>query len=435
MIAPFTPPRPIARRAFLRGAGVAMALPMLEAMTPAFGGQRPRGQGAAATPRRIVAIESALGFMPDLFFPTGAGRDYQASPYLEILKAHREKFSVFSGTSHPDVDGGHNAEMVFLTGAPHPGRTSFKNTISLDQFAAERIGTLTRFPSFTLQVTSEPVFSLSFTRSGVKIPAETSPAAIYKQMFVQGDLKAMRDRIIDLRSGRSVLDFVADNAKRLERDLGPGDRAKLDQYYTSVRELEEQLVRSEAWERRPKPRAKTPAPSDVADTRQVIPRMKLMFDMVALALESDSTRLVTLFISMMSTTPSIGGVHHETHSLSHHGGRPETIAELRRVEEAELRVFGEFLSRLDRTAEGPETLLDRTMVLHGSCLGNANGHTNNNLPILLAGGGFRHGSHHVFDLNRNQPLPNLYLSMLHRLGIEANSFASSTGALRGLELI
>jgi hypothetical protein len=321
--------------------------------------------------------------------------------------------------------------MVFLN-APHPGSGAFKNTISLDQFAAERIGTLTRFPSLVTRVGNENG-SLSYTRSGVMIPADRSPVALYRKMFVQGTPKETDARVEDLRVGRSVLDFVDDSAKKLQKDLGPRDRERLDQYFTSVRELETQLARSQEWERRPKPEVAAPEPKD-AGPGQLATASRVLFETLRLALETDSTRLVTVFVNSIGVANDIPGVQHETHSLTHHGNRPETLAELRKIEEAQLKALAGLLGGLRGVREAGETLLDRTMVLYGTCMGSANSHANTNLPVLLAGGGFRHGRHLAFDRQRNYPLPNLFVSMLQRLGLEADRFASSTGTMRGLEM-
>jgi hypothetical protein len=424
--------RPLSRRTFLRGAGVALSLPLLDSMRPAIATAEAKESGAG--PRRLVAIETNMGILPQYFFPEQPGREFALTPYLEIVKDFRQDLTVFSGVSHPDVDGGHQAETAFLTAAPHPGSGAFRNTISLDQFAAERIGSLTRFSSFTLLVSAQNCGTLSFTRSGVAIPGETSPAALYRRMFVEGPAEEIDARVQDLRVGRSVLDFVNDSAKRLERELGPRDRQRLDQYFTSIRDLEQQLISVEEWERRPKPKVAAPPPEDVADTTQLLQRLRLMFDMVRLALETDSTRLVTMYVNPANVVPAIPGVTRETHALSHHGNQPETLAELRKIEEAQFQVLAELLAGLRGVQEENDTLLDRTMVLYGTCMGSANAHSNTNLPVLLAGGGFRHGQHLAFDRQRNYPLANLFLSMLERLDIALDKFASSTGTMRGLEL-
>jgi hypothetical protein len=423
----------LSRRAFLRGTGIALTLPFLDAMQPVFGAAAKAAAVPEAAPRRLLAVETNMGLIAQNFFPQGTGTDWKASPYLALIEQHRRDFTIFSGTSHPAVDGGHAAELAFLTAAPHPGAGGFKNTISLDQLAAEQLGNRTRIPSLTILIGSENRHSLSFTRSGVMIPGEKSPAALYRRMFVQGTPAEIDARVNDLRVGRSVLDFVNDSAKSLQRDLGPRDRERLDQYFTSVRELETQLVEAEAWEHRPKPQVAAPEPKDVADKNQLVQMLAQMFGVVRLAFETDSTRLVTVFINPFSMVPAIDGVTHETHSITHHGNRPETLAELALIEAAHFRALDELLTGFKTAQEQGSTLLDRTQVLFGSCMGNANAHSNVNLPVLLAGGGFRHGQHLAFDEKHNYPLPNLFVSMLQRLGMETDKFASSTGTMRGLE--
>ena len=437
MTTPFlTVPHSLSRRRFLRGAGVALSLPLLDAMTPAFA-RAASAAAASGSPRRMVAIQTNLGILPQFFWPEaigmGAQQEYKPSPYLEILKDYRREMTVFSGVSHPGVDGGHAGEKSFLTAAPHPGSGAFRNSVSLDQVAAERIGTLTRIPVLVTHV-GVAMRSLSYTRGGVEIPPERSVSALYRKMFVQGSAKEVSARLNDLKKGKSVLDFVNDSAKKLEKDLGPKDRERLDQYFTSVRDLEGRLHESEQWEKRPKPVVKVPVPTDAA-VNELPTSSKLMFDLIRLALETDSTRLVTLFIEALGLHPDVPGQEHETHTLTHHGNRPETLAELRALETAQFKELVGLLAGLKGTKENGETLLDRTMVLYGTCMGSANAHSNVNLPMLLAGGGFKHAGLLQFDTNKNYPLPNLYLTMLQRLGLEIDKFASSTGTMRGLELV
>lgn len=411
------PRPPLSRRAFLRGAGVALSLPFLDAMRPTFAAE-------ANIPRRMIAIQTNQGILPQFFFPEKAGRDFALTPYLQILEKHRSQLTVFSGLSHPDVDGGHQAEKSFLTGAVHPGGPAFRNTISLDQFAAERLGSATRFNSLTLAATGENP-TVSVTRSGVAIPPERSAAKLYRQMFVNSKPAEIEQRVSDLRKGRSLLDFVGESAKQLQRDVGARDRERLDQYFTSVRDLEQRMVRVEDWEQKPKPTVKAPMPEDINDSQRFVDKTRLMLDMVRLAFETDSTRLVSFFLD---ATP--------IHNITHHGNRPEVIADLRKVEESELQTLNGFLNALAEVKDGGEPLLDRTMVLYGTCMGSANSHSNHNLPVLLAGGGFKHGQHLAFDSRpgHNYPLANLFVSMLQRLGIETDKFASSSGTVKGLEL-
>lgn len=418
---PQIPHRPLSRRTFLRGVGVAMALPMLEAMRPALGAAAKAADAASAVPRRLVAIETNMGIMPQFFFPEKGGKDYELSPYLTKLAAHRQNMTVFSGVSLPGVTGGHTAERCFLTGTPHPERGGFRNGISLDQYAAEQIGNATRYPSLSLAVSNEGK-TLSYTRSGAPISAQGSPRKLFQKLFVQGTPAEVQANVEALRQGRSMLDFVGEQSKRLNRTLSQGDQRRMDQYFTSVRELEQRLHSSEAWEYKPKPVVKAKPPEDIDDAREFVQRTRLTLDVVKLALETDSTRVVTFFID---TTV--------IHNITHHGNRPEIIAELRGHEEGQFDALFGFLNQLGEAKEEGQTLLDRSMVLYGTCMGSANSHSNVNLPVLLAGGGFKHGQHLAFDKVNNYPLTNLYVSMLQRMGIEAGAFSTGKTTMKGLE--
>ncbi|MFO0808772.1 MAG: DUF1552 domain-containing protein [Gemmataceae bacterium] len=424
----------ISRRRFLRGAGTALALPLLDAMRPAFA----REPAGPATPRRMLAICNNLGLLPDQFFPTTAGRDYEPSPYLQLLQAYRNDFTVFSGVMHPDVDGGHPADNCFLTAAPHPGSGGFRNTISLDQYVAERIGHLTRYPSLNLGVNvQQGQRSLAWTSSGVMIPSEEKASDVFRRLFLQGTKAEVDAQVKKLELGASILDAVAGQAKDLQRTVGPRDRDRLDQYFTSVRDLEGRMAMSREWETKPKPVVKAPMPTDPAGPREYMQKVKLMYDMARLAFETDSTRLVTLMLdSVSSPVIDLGDVKltDAYHNLSHHGRSEAKIAQLKAIDQSHMKLLAELFGGLKAVAEGGETLLDRTMVLYGSNMGNANTHVTTNLPTLLAGGGFKHGQHLAFDRERNYPLPNLFVSMLHRFGIPADRFASSTGTMRGLEM-
>lgn len=421
-------PTPIQRRTFLRGAGVAMALPLLDAMRPAIGRA---AQASESKPRRrMVMIDLGFGLHAPNLFPEKAGRDYETTPYLDAIQDFREQFTIISGTSHPDVDGGHHAAKSFLTAAPKPTAANFKNTISLDQFAAEQIGLETRFASLTLSMSSGR--GLSYSRSGVELPSESRPSQLFARLFLEGKPEEKQRQMQRLQDGRSVMDAVLENARRMQQRLGARDREKLDQYFSAVRATEQRLVKSQDWELRPKPRVDAAAPQDISNTADVIGRAKLMFDMTCLALETDSTRIVTLYNPGVNAVPPIAGVTQDYHNLSHHGRDEERLAQLKIVELEQMRIFGEFLGKLRDAQEDGAPLLDRTMVLLGSDLGNGSSHDNHNLPILVAGGGFRHGQHLAFDRDNNYPLPNLFVSMLQQLGLEVDRFASSTGTMTGL---
>ncbi len=431
----------VSRRRFLRGAGVALALPLLDAMLPAFSrAAESFAPGApGAKPRRMLAICNNLGLLPDHFFPTQTGRAYPLSPYLELLKEHRDDFTVFSGVSHPDVDGGHPADICFLSAAPHPGRSGFRNTISLDQFMAERIGHLTRFPSLNLGVNVQRGSrSLSWTSSGVLIPCEEKPSEVFRRMFVQGSEAETDAQVRRLELGQSILDTVADQAKDLQRNVGARDRDRLDQYFTSVRDLERRMSMSREWERKPKPVVNSPMPLDPASPKEYMEKVRLMYDMARLAFETDSSRVVALLLdSVNSPAIDIDGVKITDgyHNLSHHGKSEAKLSQLKAIDEWHMKLLANLFTQLKSAREDNETLLDRTMILYGSNLGNANTHVTTNLPTLFAGGGFKHGQHLAFDRDRNYPLPNLFVSMLQRMGLETGKFASSTGTFRGLDLV
>jgi BMFP domain-containing protein YqiC len=430
--------QPLSRRHFLKGVGIGLALPLLDSMLPGFARAASSSSPLApgAKPRRMLGICNNLGLLPDLFFPTGTGRDYTPSAYLELLKTHRSDFTVFSGVSHPNVDGGHPADVCFLTAAPHPGSSSFRNTISLDQHIAEQIGILTRFPSITLGVNTR-TRSLSWTGTGVAIPPEDKAADVFKQLFLQGTAAQVEAQIQKLDTGRSILDTVAGQARELQRTVGARDRDRLDQYFTSVRDLEHRLQASRGWEKKPKPVVSAPMPVDPASPAAYMEKVKVMYDLARLAFETDSTRCITLMLDSVATpvveltaTPIKDGYH----NLSHHGKSEDKRTQLKALDEWHMKLLAGLYSDLKAVREGEESLLDRTMVLYGSNFGDANSHVTTNMPTIFAGGGFRHGQHLAFDTVRNYPLPNLFVSMLQRMGLENDRFASSTGTMRGLEM-
>jgi hypothetical protein len=431
----------ISRRKFLRGAGIVLSLPLLDAMTPVFAAVAKRVAAEATPggkPRRFFGICNNLGLLPEHFFPKETGHNYALSPYLEVLTDHRSDFTVLSGVWHPDVDGGHPADNCFLTAAPHPGSAGFRNTISLDQYIAERIGHLTRFPSLTLGVNvQQGVRSLSWTGSGVLIPCEEKAADVFGRMFLQGTKAETEAQVRKLETGRSILDAVAGQARDLQRTVGARDRDRLDQYFTSVRDLEQRMQMSREWERKPKPKVNAPVPLDPASPKAYMDKVKLMYDMARLAFETDSTRSISLLLdSVNSPAIEFGDVKTSDgyHNLSHHGKSKEKLAQLKTIDEWHMKLLAELFSDLKAVQEQGEPLLDRTIILYGSNLGNANTHVTTNMPTLFAGGGFRHGQHLGFDTQHNYPLPNLFVSTLQRMGLETDKFASSTGTMRGLEM-
>lgn len=416
----------LSRRSFLRASGVAVSLPFLEA-----------GQGravAAESParQRMVAVNVGLGIHAPNLIPIASGRDYELTPYLKVIGDYRDSFTVISGVSHPEVGGGHLSGKSYLTAAKHPNSAGFKNTISIDQYAAEQLGAETRFGSLSL-TSSGP--GLSWSRAGVEVPAETRPSRVFQQLFLAGKPSEQAAQLQRLQDGQSVLDLVMQQAKRMSPRLAGRDRDKLDEYFDAVREAEKRLAKAEAWEAKPKPEVGIKPPQDETDSTKIVECMQLMYDMMHLAIQTDSTRFITYYFTGMNQVPTISGVDIDYHNLSHHGKDPAKLAQLAIVESEVVKAFGNFLRKLSESEEGGTSLLESTMVLFGSNLGNASSHDTKNMPMILAGGGFKHGQHLAFDQNDNYPLPNLYVSMLQRLGLETDVFASSTGTMSGLEMV
>jgi hypothetical protein len=415
----------IPRRQFLRASGISLALPWLEAFATSEIKQ---------PARRMVCICAPLGLHPDNFIPKETGRDYELSEYLKIVNDYRDQFTVVSGLEHAGMSSsfGHQASASFLTGVPGAGRPGFRNSISLDQFAASHIGAQTRFPSLALA--GNGAGGLSWTRTGALIPSDDSPSRVFARLFLEGSPARKQEQMRHLDDGRSILDDVREQAKALSIDLGAEDRDKLDEYLTSIRELEEQMVSDRNWARKPKPKVDAAPPVDIPNPADLIGRTRLLFDLTHLALQTDSTRLITIMLAGSTAAPPIDGVNLGHHDLSHHGKDPGKLAQLKIVEVEAMKTVRDLLGKLSQAQEDDGNLLDRTTVFLGSNLGDASSHSTRNLPVFLAGGGFKHGQHLHFDPKDPPPLCNLYVSMLQRLGIEANQFGSSKGTLTGLSM-
>ena len=401
-----------------RGAGISLGLPLLEAMTPAFAAVKETKQA-----KRFVGMSLALGLHNPNLVPEGAGRSYKPSRYLAGIQDLREDFTVVSGSSHPGVTGGHTAEGSIFSACPNARGSTTRNTISLDQLMSKHLGHETRFPSLVLNTNSQT--SPSYTENGTMIPAENSAMKLFTRLFVN-DTPAEQERQAELiRQGRSVMDVVGAEAKSLQRELGAGDRDKLDSWFTSVRELEQRLAANEAWTHKPKPKVALKPPTLIPRDNEVEVD-RIFLDIVHMALATDSTRFITLHVTG-NNVQGIEGVDESYHTLSHHGMDADKLEQLARVEQGVIHTWAAFLRKLKT-----DKLLDDTMVLLTSNLGNASSHDNKNMPVLFAGGGFKHGQHLAFDQKDNYPLPNLYLSMLHRLGMQDEAFATSTGEMNGL---
>jgi hypothetical protein len=417
--------RHLGRRTFLRGTGALLSLPFLDAMVPACASAAEAA--ASEPPPRFLAMCATLGFHTPFLFPQETGAAYTLTPYLQPLRELVGDFSVLSGLQHAEQNGpnGHSSEMTWLTSAKHPGLAGFKNSISIDQFIAERVGTRTRFPSLVLGTRGD---TLSWSASGVPLPAERSPAKAFQQLFVDGTQAEVEGQIRSLKRGRSILDTVRGQAQKLQGQLGKRDQEKLDEYFSAVRDLEGRLVQNEEWMQKPKPKIEAKPLTDIQSRTDSIGKMKLMQELIVLALQTDSTRIVTLNIGGMNAVPDIEGVKNDWHNLSHHGKDPAKIEELKIIETAEFDAFAGFLSRLKSVQDRGRPLLDATAVLFGSNLGNASAHSTANIPLILAGGGYRHGRHVAID-GKKHVFSNLFVALAQRMGVEADAFGFSTGSL------
>lgn len=432
-IAPCSP----TRRHFLRGAGVSLTLPLLESLGGrVFAADSPvraaPGKAIEADrPTRMVCIGNLLGFYPPAFFPTKPGADYDLSTDLESLKPHRKDLTVFSGLDH-GVKGGHFAISSYLSGVRVADAKGMpEGNLTLDQRAAESVGGATRFPS--LAVGSETGLHggclMSWTRNGTRVPPIKTPRDLFRKLFVTdgaGDIAAAKDRL-ELKG--SILDAVQGDAKSLERHLGKRDKEKLGEYFASVRDVEKQIELRRKWADVPKPDPKMKEP----ENKGFVSDLPVMYDLIALALQTDSTRIATLEIGG-DFEASAFGLKGGYHAFSHHGQRQESIDALITMEKHQVEQFARFLGKLKAIEDGAGNLLDHTMVLFGSGMGNANSHTNGNLPVILAGGGFKHGQHKSYLTKGpdRQPLCNLFVTMVQRFGAKVDKFGTSTGTLTGL---
>ncbi len=331
----------INRRTVLRGTGVAMSLPWLTAMRGAFA-----AESADQPTRRFVAVTLGLGLVGDNLNPAQAGRDYEASLYLQSLADLRDQLTVISGSSHPGVGGGHRAEASILTASPMGSAGRAKNTISIDQYLAKYLGDATRFPSLVLSTGGST--SPCYTENGSMIPPEDSPSKLFARLFIDDSPKQRQLQADRVRQGRSIMDLVGEDAKSLQRELGVGDRDRLDAYFTSVRELEKRMAANERWAKLPKPKVDAKQPVDIGSPNDLIGREKMMLDVIRLALQTDSTRFITLHIPGAGGVIPIEGVQEGYHGLSHHGRDEDKLAQLALVETALLSQWGEFLRELHR---------------------------------------------------------------------------------------
>ncbi|MGY8750312.1 MAG: DUF1552 domain-containing protein [Pirellulales bacterium] len=422
------------RRTFLKAAGVSLALPPLLSLDHHLGAAEPTFTWPQSQ-MKMVCVGNSFGMYPGEFFPKDEGRDYQLPRLLKPLERHRDDFTVFSNLDH-GIKGGHFAVHSFLSGVKTEEAKSMpEGNISLDQRAAEHVGASSRFPSLTVGSDTglHGGCRMSWTRSGSRVPPITSPQNLFRRLFRDSSPDAIAHEKQQVQLRNSILDAVYGEAKSLQKNLDGRDKQKLDEYFTSVRDVEKKLQQDANWLSISKPDVEFREPG----FEGIVKDLPVLFDLILLALQTKSTRIASLEIASNRFDTGFLGLKSGYHKLSHHGKKPENIEGLLTIEQYQMTQLARFLDKLKAVSACDEegTLFENTMVLFGSGMGNGNAHTNSKLPILLAGAGFRHGEHKVYPTGRKVPLSNLYLSMLQRFGVETESFSKSTGTLTGLEVV
>jgi hypothetical protein len=444
--------RHLPRRTFLKGMGAVIALPVLDAMTPAFAAAG-RASAAGTAPLRLAFTYVPNGITMSEWTPAGEGAAFQYSRVLKPLEAFRKDTLVLSGLAHRngnalgDGPGDHaRAAASYLTGV-HPRKTAgadIQNGISVDQIAAQHLAPQTRFPSLELGCDDSRTvgncdsgYSCAYTNSlawrgpATPMPPETNPRLVFERLF--GDLDTSlpaETRARRLQYRRSILDLVRERTAQIATDLGPADKRKLDEYLSSIREIERRIEKAEQDLTDLRPNIDKPTGIPVSYAEYI----KLMFDLQVVAFQTDLTRVVTMMMGRegsMRTYPEIG-VPDPHHPLTHHRGNAEWIERVTKVNELHAQLFGGFIEKLRTTADGDGTLLDHSVVVYGSGLSDGNRHTHDDLPVLLVGrgGGFRLGSHIVYP--KGTPMTNLFLTLLDRVGVQQESLGDSTGQIEHL---
>ncbi|QDT62527.1 hypothetical protein SV7mr_50750 [Stieleria bergensis] len=417
------------RRIALKAAGVSIALPLLESVHTA---EAVAAKNRDAASKRMVFVSTGLGMNPSTFFPDEYGAQFASSPVLPAMMKHRGEFTLFSHMDHPNVFTKHAGIKSLLNGVLNKNARPGQN-ISIDQVAANHLGYTSRFPS--LHISLGGAESASYSSSGILLRQETSPEALFKKLFVADSAAARKQRALKLEEQGSVLDLVRTRASRLERDISRSDRAKLDEYLTAIREAEERLQGMRRWQDIDKPKVTKEQYDPAARGHGSLDYGFLgpvMFDLLALALQSDSTRVITANFSMHNRVIEIDGVTKGYHTLSHHGNRPSHLRELQIIETFYMQQLSRFIEKLKGINSNSGSLLDDTMVFFGSGISDASRHSNRNLPIILAGGGLKHQGHYDAVQRHNgkqTPLNNLFTTMLQHFGIEIESFNGATGNL------
>jgi len=365
-------------------------------------------------PKRIIFINSSLGFYEPYFFPKKQG-DLSTSNYLKDIRT-MEKVTVFQNLFHPGMEtSNHDSEKSFLTGTPNPESSNFVNGISLDQVIVKEMGDVTRFPFLNFSIYDRG-WGCSWNSRGSAIPPMHNEEKIFEMLFKEEDLKSKKQQ---LRNDQNILDCLRRDLLQLKKKNS--NQFKLDHYNSVISELEVRLNHEKFWLETKKPRVKNSLSED--NEFKFSNKIRNLFELSKLAFQTDSTRVITFSMDWIYGAIKVPGTTGGWHTLSHHGGRKDVIEKLSRIETDTLKHFENFLFELDQIKEGDRTLLDNTTVVMGSNFGDSSNHTCNNLPVIVAGGGYQHENHIVIE--KPTPLCNLYLELLHKHNVDIGNFGSS----------
>jgi hypothetical protein len=411
---------------FLKSGGICLALPFLES----FAEKPEQSTTNNSSAKRFLAIGSNLGWYRKAFYPEQTGKNYSAPSLIQVIEQHRQDFTIFSGLDHR-AGNGHGNWDNFLCGQS-------KGSHSLDQIIADEVGHLTKIPSLQLCSGGIPsIQKMSYTKRGIPLPMNERPSVLYKKMFTTKNDLARTEYLI--QSGKSALDTVLNEAKSLSKSISKNDQHKLSEYFTSLREVEKRMHRQQKFLKHgptKKVNYRLPGYDPIAPSL-MLESQRIMYDLIALAFETDTTRVVTLFLAGLGQVFTIDGATLQAgyHALSHHGNDPEMVRDLIKVEMEHLKCFNRFLSQLkNKTDAQGQSLLDSTLVLLGTGMGDASVHANYDLPTLVAGGGFKHGSHISTNRasNNSHLLGDLYLTLLSQMGIHRDNFSNAS---RPMEIV
>ncbi|MEE2936481.1 MAG: DUF1552 domain-containing protein [Planctomycetota bacterium] len=418
------------RRKFLRGVGVSIALPTFNSL------RAYANTSATADAQRFVCVSPSYGMNPAGFFPEKTGDDYETPILLKPLESHRSEITVFTNLDHPGVGGGHGCSNTFLNGMEmKDAKDQPQRLHTLDQLLGEKIGQSTRFPSLLLGGSG-----VSWSRAGIKLPTDGDPARVFAKLFINDNAKFKQQTRQFLAEDASILDVVRQDAKQLGQQLAQADRNKLDQFLTAIREVERKLKRQSDWIDIAKPKASDSVIRGREDDDTIVDlqypyNTSVMYDLMVLALQTDSTNVICYGHPGGNRLFPFDGITLGYHSLTHHGKRPDLLKELTIIETFYATQFSRFLTKLKETPDSDgNSLLASTIVLFGSGMGNASSHSSRNLPVMIAGGGLRHGKHHRFERNGRdgRPLSDLFVTILQQLGIDQDSFSTSNSNLNHL---